>query len=165
MRLCISIRDRVRPSVHKSLPCYAFSRKHQQSHWKMVKSILGVFRSFHAWVLSFSWWFRSFHIHSFYHSTEGLASLQLFQRSSSCSAILVLFYFHFLDASSHLYERVCPSVRVPECPSVRMSVPPLPIQKVVLRTHLIARPGLLASASSAFCVERTPFLFSASPIL
>ena len=44
----------------------------------------------------------------------------------------------FLDASSHLYMRVCPSV----CPSVRPSVGPLALSKNRRRTHLIACPGL-----------------------
>ena len=38
----------------------------------------------------------------------------------------------FLDASSHLYKRVCPSVR------------PLTLRKNRRETHLIARPGLLS---------------------
>ena len=53
-----------------------------------------------------------------------------------------LLFFFFLDAPSHLYKRVCPSV----CPSVR----PLTLRKnrrkphiEPLWTHLIARPGLL----------------------
>ena len=45
----------------------------------------------------------------------------------------------FLDASSHLYKRVCPSVRPNVCPSVC----PLPLRKKHRGTHLIARPGLL----------------------
>ena len=62
----------------------------------------------------------------------------------------------FLDASSHLYRRVCPSVRVSVCPYVRTSVtihekPPKSAQNSLktsllhtepLRTHLFARPGL-----------------------
>ena len=47
----------------------------------------------------------------------------------------------FLDASSHLHKRVCPSVR----PSVR----PLPIPKKSLWTRLIARPGLFYNTRSA----------------
>ena len=41
----------------------------------------------------------------------------------------------FLDASKHLYKRVCPSVRPYVRPSVTNS-------DFALRTHLIARPGL-----------------------
>ena len=70
--------------------------------------------------------------------------------SGFCSFRLFLFFFlffcilafsaiacfstGFLDASSHLYKRVCPSVRPSICP--------LPLRKNRRGTHLIARPGL-----------------------
>ena len=51
-------------------------------------------------------------------------------------------FWWFLDASLHLYMRVCPSI----CPCVRMSFRPLTSRKnrrkQPLRTHLIARSGL-----------------------
>merc|ERR1712002_453648 len=67
--------------------------------------------------------------------------------------VVVYLLLLFLDASSHLYRRVCPSV----CPYVRPSVtnyakPPKTTQNGLktlwlhtypLRTHLFARPGLL----------------------
>ena len=77
---------------------------------------------------------------------------------------MILLHFYnittFLDASSHLYKRVCPSVCLYVRPSVRPYVRPLTIMQNrrktpkrvgnilwsytdPLRTHLFARPGLL----------------------
>ena len=63
---------------------------------------------------------------------------------------LLLFLSLFLDASSHLYMRVCPSVRPSVCPYVRPSVCPSvnikekPPKTTIsaCETHRITRPGL-----------------------
>jgi len=60
----------------------------------------------------------------------------------------------FLDAFSHLYMRVCPSVR----PSVRGSVgPSVSIKEVRARTHLMAvYPALLKGSNfSLICTDST----------
>ena len=66
--------------------------------------------------------------------------------------------FIFLDASSHLYMRVCPSVRVSVRPSVYPSVniKEKPPKKTIsaCETHRITRPGLLASSFTNIFIVR-----------
>ena len=70
-----------------------------------------------------------------------------------------VFLKFFLDASSHLYKRVCPSV----CPlTLRVKPPKTSISDC--ETHLIARPGLFSLFSFCFTVLSNP-AFHSQPTL
>ena len=61
----------------------------------------------------------------------------------------------FLDAPSHLYKRVCPSVRLSVGPSVRRSVRPSPvIFKRVLGASCAVYPALFLSVPVSFFLAR-----------
>ena len=96
--------------------------------------------------------------------------VQLFEKRECRSATIVDHSSanHFLDASSHLYMRVCPSVRVSVrpsvCPSVNIKEKPPKTTISACETHRITRPGLLfiffyLSSWTVFC------LLSARPLI